>query len=426
MKKILTFLGNRLFDKPTSYTFDGKDYEGFVFGEALRQFVEYDEMVVFVTEQAEEKAYPVLAALRDERIRPLRIPTGETTEEQWAIFEAVTGAVEEGDEVSFDITHGLRSLPFLVFLAAAFLKSAKQVKIAGIYYGAFELQKDSSGNQRPAPVIELSEFVTLLDWLNGSEQFIHTGNAAGLVRLLRAQRPPQRDATPEVRAAGKQLSQAASALEETSRALRLILPDQAMTASEQLQGALGAAAGAIQQHARPFTVLANQVTDSYAPLALADARDSAHQAAALIRERNLIGWYLERNLVVQAMAVAREWLVSWTMLALGFTNVYDKAQRGEVDRALGGAIHQRPKPGQRLDDALLSNGRRLTKIPRLKETLVLFGQIGDLRNELLHAGKRPHATEGETLERNARTYCERLNEWPVPPPDLDRAEGDTP
>src|SRR5690606_34875091 len=122
------------------------------------------------------------------------------------------------------------------------------------------------GNSRLAPVIELSEFVSLLDWLNASDQFIRTGNAFSLANLLRAARPQYNryQGDREALQQGKQIKRAADALEETSRALRLILPDQAMEASETLQGDMGAAAAAIQQWARPFTVLAQHVTDAYA------------------------------------------------------------------------------------------------------------------------------------------------------------------
>ncbi|MCB9128780.1 MAG: TIGR02221 family CRISPR-associated protein [Ardenticatenales bacterium] len=425
MKKILTFLG--LSPKETLYRFEGSNYKGEVFGVALREFVAFDEMVVFVTKQAKLSTYPVLEQLKDERIRAVNIPTGETTDEQWAIFESVTGAVDDGDEVVFDITHGLRSLPFLVFLAAAFLKSAKNVTIAGIYYGALELQKTPDGYSQPAPVIDLTEFVSLLDWLSGSEQFIRTGNAAGLVRLLRDQRP-NNGTNPESRKVGMQISDAAKSLEETSRALRLTLPDQAMQASETLQGKLGVAADTLKQYARPFTLLSRKVAESYAPLAMAMPRDPANQAAALLRERQLINWYLDRNLFVQAMAVAREWLVSWVMLAVGYGDIYKNPERHHTDKALGKLCHQLRQGGKSQQEASRrgapctadgdlspSLDERLNDIPKLQETLRLFSQISDLRNQLLHAGKRPQTTPVETLEKNARKYCEQLAAWPVPP-----------
>jgi CRISPR-associated DxTHG motif protein len=145
--KIITFLGK--YPKETIYSYGDNTYKGKVFAEALHQFCQYDSMLVCVTEEAKATSWPVLEALGDSRIKAVEIPTGKTTEEMWDTFKNVTNYVDEGDRVIFDITHGLRSLPFLVFLFAAYLKSAKNVEIQAIYYGAFEL--GDTNKKLPAP-----------------------------------------------------------------------------------------------------------------------------------------------------------------------------------------------------------------------------------------------------------------------------------
>lgn len=414
MKKIITFLG--LYPRKTEYAHQHEVYEGQVFAEALHQFLDYDQMLVFVTEKAHQNAFPVLSALGDERIVPILIPNGENTEEMWQIFEALTEAVDEGDTVIFDITHGLRSLPFLVFLAAAFLKSAKEVTIEEVYYGAYELQKDAEGNPRPAPVIELSEFVGLLDWLNASDQFIKSGNAASLAELLRHARPhytiTKKDKVAKKQ--GTQLSHAARALEDTSRALRLILPDQAMQASEALQGILGATAIAVKRWARPFTVLARRVTNAYAPLALDNPRAPENLYASLNRERQLVEWYVERSQLVQAVAVAREWIVTWGLVSAGFPDPYDKDIRLGIEDSFGYANRQRQKRRGEFDPQSYATGVELKKIDSIVEALDLYQQLADLRNTLLHAGKRRSQTAAKSLEKQVVKLCQRLNELPIP------------
>ena len=212
-----------------------------------------------------------------------------------------------------------------MFLAAAFLKSARQVSIKSIYYGAFELRKGSKENPGPAPIIDLSEFVTLLDWLNASEHFRRFGNASQLADRLRK----------AGNAAG--LDNAAATLEKVSRALRLILPDQAMEASHELEKSLADAAQAIKQYARPFSVLTKQVTQSYAPLAQGDPRDKRNLLHSLQREREIIQWYLKRDLLVQAVTIAREWIISWCMVHARFKDLYDRDTRVEVGETLGNA-----------------------------------------------------------------------------------------
>lgn len=414
MRKIITFLGVR--PQLTEYSYQGQVFSGQVFAEALSQFVEFDQMLVFTTDAARENTWPVLERLQDERIKPITILTGETSVEMWGIFEAITNEVDDKDTVIFDITHSLRSIPFLVFLAAAFLRSAKHVRIEAIYYGAFELQRDSNGNvYRPAPVIELSEFVSLIDWLNASNYFVNSGNAAALTHQLREARPDfvlQRE-DPTIRRHSLQLTQAAKALDHVSRSLRLILPDQAMQASEELQGTLGAATSAIEQWARPFTILAQQVSNAYAPLALAHPRTSENLISSMNRERQMVQWYLNRNLLVQAVAVAREWLVSWGLLQAGYSNPYDRDKRQEIEQVFGRANGQRQKERGAFDDHIFETGVRLHKIPGLTKVLDLYNQLGEVRNTLLHAGKRLSTQSAEDLEKSVIRLCQRLFELPL-------------
>lgn len=414
MKKIITFLG--IYPKETAYQYQDSVYRGQVFAEAMHQFLDFDEMLVFVTKAAFENAYPVLQNLNDERVLPVEIPTGETTDEMWQIFTILTDAVGKGDTVIFDITHGLRSLPFLVFLAAAFLKNAKDVTIEAIYYGAFELSKDAQGNPRPAPVIDLSTFVDLLDWLNASNQFIRTGNATYLAEQIRQAKPNylRQQEEPLAREQSIQMSQAANALTEVSRALRLILPDQAMAASEKLQTTLVSATSALNEYAQPFSVLAQQVIDTYSPLALNSPRIQANNIASMNRERLLIQWYLERNQLVQAVAIAREWLVSWGVLQADCHDLYNREYRQEVESAFGRANDQRRKQSGAFDACTFSSGKQLREFASLKSALILYEQLGDLRNTLLHAGKRPSTELAETLEKKVQNLCQQLQQLPLP------------
>ena len=414
MKKVITFLGTNR--QPTQYSLSNQIFSGDVFAQALRQFLEFDQMLVFVTERARSEVYPVLRALEDDRIIPVDIPIGETPGEMWDIFEKLTSQIDDNDEVTFDITHGLRSIPFLVFLAAAFLKSARQVSIKSIYYGAFELRKGPQSDPGPAPIVDLSEFVTLLDWLNASEQFRRFGNASELVSQLHKAKPDSDrlrvDET--AREPNKRISQAADALENVSRSLRLILPDQVMQASKRVQKSLDAATEAIGQWARPFTVLSQQVKDSYMTLALANPRKTQNLLPSLECERRIIQWYLERDLLIQAVTVAKEWLISWSAIHAGHDNLYHRDIREEVEDVLRKASKERQKNRGSFRNQQFSTGRRLCDIPSVHNVLNLWSQLGDVRNTLLHAGKRPDQRSAETLETQAVQLCQQINELLLP------------
>ena len=58
MRQIITFLGTVI--KPTVYRLGEQEYTARVFAEALRQFVDFDRMLVCATERARETTWPLV------------------------------------------------------------------------------------------------------------------------------------------------------------------------------------------------------------------------------------------------------------------------------------------------------------------------------------------------------------------------------
>ena len=104
---------------------------------ALAQFCELkpDQWLACVTDEAAETHY--YRSLEAElQVQPVRIPWGKDSEELWQIFDRVVEAINPREQVVFDITHGFRSFPVIVLLAAAYLKPAKGIDLQGIFYAA--------------------------------------------------------------------------------------------------------------------------------------------------------------------------------------------------------------------------------------------------------------------------------------------------
>ncbi len=407
MRTIITFLNDKGLKAGTVYAWQGREYEGGVFSLALRQFVEHDRMLVCNTPEAERNTWPALQALNDPRIVPVPIPHGETTAELWEMFDAITEQVSEGETVIFDITHGLRSLPFLVFLFAAYLKSAKRVTIEAIYYGALELAK-------PAPVIDLSEFVSILDWLTATDRFVQVGDGRALAELLKAGMPPgaqMRDDL-DARAMGHHLRAASEAIDKVSLALWLTRPLEAMQAAARLGQALTQARPDIAQRARPFGVLAEQVRAAYTPFALSAPAEPVNTPADLRIQLAMVRWYLDKGQVVQAVTLAREWLVSLLVWKLCAGDLLDqKNARWPVEQALNNAVERARGAAQgvipsRMDDPLASLRVR-------DELLAVWSRLRDLRNDLAHVGMNDRATTAARLCREADDAYPLLHELAV-------------
>ncbi|MEP6519618.1 TIGR02221 family CRISPR-associated protein [Microcoleus vaginatus] len=403
--KIITFLGDRG-AMQTTYSYNKNCYIGGVFAEALRLFCKYDTMLVCVTEKAKTNTWPVLEALQDPRIQAIDIPTGRTTEEMWETFQTITKYVDEGDGVIFDITHGLRSLPFLVFLFAAYLKAAKKVTIEAIYYGALELGNKNEGI--PAPVIDLSEFVSMIDWITATTQFVEIGDGQPLASLLEGAIPSNEELKnyPNTRPLRDQLKQSAKAIEDISLALSLTRPIETMESATKLEEILRQATTSFAERAKPFSLLSEKVVQEYGQFALPNPKDEAALSENLRLQFQMIKWYIDRNQLVQAVTLAREWLVS--ILALRFEEpMFDeKNGRNFVEAALNNAVEMnKPHPRPPLDSRC---NEKFAALSEAGELASVWSKMTELRNDIAHVGMNLKPQAAAKLKKKASSLYPRL------------------
>jgi CRISPR-associated DxTHG motif protein len=383
MRTIITFLG--LAPKLTQYQHQGNIYTGEVFAQALRQFCPFDRMLVCVTPEARANTLPLLTALADPRIEPVDIPKGETTAEMWETFNVIAQRIQLGDEVTFDITHGLRSLPFLVFLFAAYLKSAKKAQIAAIYYGAYDLAKEKGGI---APVIDLSEFSRMLDWLSATDRFVETGNGQSLAGLLRSSVP-------------EKLNQAADTIEDISLALAITSPVIVMESTAKLRETLQAVEPEIQENAPPFALLSEQVIRAYGQFALSEPEHSTQIAQSLRKQLKMLKWYVAHQQTTQAVTLAIELLISVICFHI-YQGISDN-QRRKIRATLNALKNGTAPPSKRCATLIqeLQNSRKLVS---------LWQETSQLRNNINHAAvsKSSPRTIHERVEHLASEISKEL------------------
>lgn len=400
MRRVITFLGTR--PKETTYRYEGEVYKGRVFAEALRQFLTFDEMLVFTTPEAREKTWPVLRDLNDSRLHPVLIPIGRNEEELWTIFSCLTQEVAAADAVVFDITHGLRSIPFLVFLAAAYLKEARGVSIERIIYGAYELGQ-------PAPVVDLSDFSGLLDWLTATHRFTQLGDGQPLAGLLREQEVSRsHDPALDPVRPSEVLGDAAAAIESVSLALSVTRPLEAMESADRLTRTLDKASEVIESDMRPFALLSDQVRDSYAPFALDDPMKRANWRDNLCRQIAMIRWYLDKEQIVQAATLAREWLVSTVAYCVGAEPLTDlRTVRQPIAQALNNAWRWEAGLAiyeiSRWDDAVFG-------LPDSDVLAYVWDAITGLRNDIAHVGMNERPESAYNLCRQMSDLLPKLED----------------
>jgi CRISPR-associated DxTHG motif protein len=342
--KLITALGAGKYE-PVTYRWNDHTYETSFVQEAFVHWLKPEVTCVLLTEKARETHWNNLCQRLQghTQIVEVDIPDGKSEAELWRIFEKISDAVCEGDQIAFDITHGFRSLPVIALLTIAYLKQIKQVKVRYILYGAFDA-KDEQGT----PVFDLTPFADLLDWLAAAKMFTATGDSSELGQLIQE---IQNDAYRNRKAYSENLPLAlknfGAALKEVSNDLLLArVPNLPKSVSNLIEKQKRASAE-VSDWTPPLTLLLDKIADAYEPF----------QDDSLPTQATLIRWYLNHNHIVQAMTLAREWVVSYY------------AQQKSLSR----------------DDAEDELNQRAND-QESDELVQLWSSIRNIRNDLAHCG----------------------------------------
>lgn len=118
----------------------------------------------------------------------LAIPTGKTEEELTDMFYKIYDVIGADEEIYFDITHGLRNIPMLVMTVLEYAKVTKNIRIGGIYYGAFEVgEKDSESGLRKVPLYDVTFYSDILNWSKAADVFVKHGNSDAILDLFKGE-----------------------------------------------------------------------------------------------------------------------------------------------------------------------------------------------------------------------------------------------
>ena len=413
--KLLTFLGVSKYEE-TVYIWRDKEHLSRFAPVASCHFLQPDQLIVFLTEEAEQQVFEELKANLPKHldIRPVPVPLGKDDHELWQIFDQVTGAVSAGEDVAFDITHGLRSFPLLGLLVAAFLRSGLEVNVRAVLYGAFDVRDQNTIPHR-TPMFDLTTQLTLLEWAVAADRFNRTGDARYLASLVKNQQKDlaiKAGKNPELLDQIGRLSNLAGALTSISQSLQLIRPYQAMEQIAGLGERIEKAHPGLEMAAaaRPFSLLLESIVNTYEPLAQADPLNVGNLHQTLLVERNMIHWYVERERWIQAVSLAREWLVSWVMIQLGMVNITKLSARHRIENVVGGEANDflnAKQTGQTFTPVFLAS------LQNVENILSLWLELTDVRNDIDHAGMRENPRKPEDLIQQIELCIDKINHLPL-------------
>ena len=428
---LLTFLGAGRYETVTYVWNDAdgeKAYTTHLFPEAAANIFQPDRVVVCVTPAARAYKPPLgercsvcgqvlpepketrtyLEGLQERlgtlRLVPLDIPEGRSESELWVIFDRIAGIVRDREELVLDVTHAFRSLPLLVFGVAAYLRRVKNVVVRRIIYGAYEARTLHEEHNR-APVFDLTPLLGLMDWLSGIEAFLKRGDSRTLADQMRQVHDSlwreQAGREQAVEELPRKLQNVAGKLQSLSGALHLSRPRDVMQIAHGLRPMLDSAQEELQQWAKRFAIILGEVRRELDKLAY--EQPDCLDVENLRKQLALVEYYLKKDLIVQAITLAREWVVSRAILERGEGNWLNLTEREQVEKDLGGAVQK------------WCRNKTQTNIPEWLERWFLVEKVAQtwdwltkLRNDVSHCGMRSDATPAKKIAQEAKEIPERL------------------
>lgn len=384
--KLLTFLGTGNYQK-TQYTWRYKQVETAYVAEALSNFFEPDEVRVFVTQEAKEKHWKELESrlIQLANPAPVDIPSGQSENEIWEIFEEVVESVSSNETIIFDITHAFRSLPILVLLASAFLQKARDVQIQGVYYGAFEIDK------KQPPIIDITSAVTLLDWLTATKQFLSTGSSLELGKLLSG---IQQDFYSQgkhkiAKNKPKTLKKFGDRIQSISTCLDLVRPMGLMEETYKLkQIPTETIENEVGIFAKPFKLLLNQIQQDYGQFALNNSNENDPKTF-LQQKFLLLRWYVAKDMNTQAILLAREWIVTALCIVEQVPSFINRNSRKKIEDQLNAFSGE----NRDFDQPITKH------IDNVEQLTTTWSKLSDYRNDLAHAEMRSTSFSANILQQ---------------------------
>jgi CRISPR-associated Csx2 family protein len=306
------------------------------------------------------------------------IPSGKTEDEIWTIFKLVFDQIKDGDEVYFDITHGFRSLPMLAMVLINYAKFLKNVKVLGVFYGAFDA-RERVDDFTYTPVWDLKSFSAIQDWTNAANQFLTTGNGFMLSDLVDV------NESPKLKNAIAQFTKEIL----VNRGPDIFSGSTQLTIKKELNEAN-------PENNKPLGIILSKVKSHF----------DEYQESTIENGLNAVKWCIDNGLIQQGATLLEEFSTTYILIKLGYKELLqDSEVRSIVSAGIIVSEHEfrfkETKEAESfMDEIKKDKFLRLVRIeleivPRIyalnnyKEIKKLVNDLkNSVRNDVNHAGFR--------------------------------------
>lgn len=430
-KVFISFLGTSPY-LSCNYVLGDKRVEGvrYIQEALLRLYAmdwrEGDEVMVFLTAEARSRNWldnpraesPLEVAglgtrlewMKQEGFKPtikaVDIHDAGTEKEIWDIFTTVYQQLQVGDEIYFDVTHAFRSIPMFAIVLFNYAKFLKGTSLKAIHYGAFEKLgciadvKKMAVEQRDAPVVDLTAFVSLQEWTSAADRFINYGDASEISRLATGQLAPINRETQgkdinakSISTLGKYLSLHVQDI-RTCRSMQLMKGDNARI--------VGGAIESIEDTLiKPFDPIFSIIKDEIKPFLVQEKIGKLFASVA---------WCIEKDHVQQGITLLNELVVTIICDVCGLD--LDDIEKRTVVSSLLNVVAQ--GIGESEWKSILTENMALVHEIQSKKVFgglcQVYANISGVRNDLNHAGMSDKYSDAAFFSKKLRSFHDQVRE----------------
>ncbi|MGG3007331.1 TIGR02221 family CRISPR-associated protein [Geobacillus stearothermophilus] len=422
-KVLLSFLGLSDYEY-CYYTYEGNvsSYTRFI-QTAVYELFRGDgpmDVVVFATKEARErngqdrlKGEERLEGLTTafQRIAPeanvklVEMESRQDEQANWRLFDCILNEIREGDTIYFDITHSFRSIPFVALIVLNYARFVKKADIGAIVYGWFEMLgrpadvKQLPPERRLAPIVNLTGMAGLLDWTNGVDQFLRTGDAS-IIRALTKKENSEVFRNPsssqEMRKEVAGLNKLTEQLDQTEKVIRtcrsLQIDEEVQKFRQQLDRVRSSPTEAI----KPLVPLLDAMEKKYAMF----------DDDPIMSSWKVVRWCLDHGLIQSALTMLEENGVTAICRVFGF-DPRNEGIRSDVHSAIQILLRNIPKDQWRVR-SMERVEQMVNALSPYRNDLEPFGLVKERRNDINHAGARPQPLKAEKFWPDAETTFKEL------------------
>ncbi|MEJ5284405.1 MAG: TIGR02221 family CRISPR-associated protein [Brevinematales bacterium] len=352
-----------------------------------------DKIYILLTKEAEDRNWPKLEEKiselkKNDIVEPVKdIPVGSNENEIWQIFSKVFNLFKDGDEVFFDITHGFRLLPLLGITLLNYARFLKNIKIKGIYYGAFEtlgpisLVRQRDIKDRNAPIFDLTPYYDIMEWGIGAREFVSSGSTRKIKEIVNQHIIPlQKTFCGKIDDNYKKIKHLIDWIDIGTneilycRGLQIIKGENFNKAKKLLN-----------------EIKRADLNLSYALIPLLEKIEekiTEFNSDDILNGFRAVKWCIEHNLIQQGITILQEMLITYLIEK---TKYKDKINNKKIREELSAAIYFVMNPNinekeYKGDNDILEILKKMKENNDIKELFNIFNRLRNIRNDINHCG----------------------------------------